>query len=37
MACKAAEGPSAEDGLLVKVLRAHGFIPFVRGNVPQCM
>eukprot|EP00903_Cladosiphon_okamuranus_P006578 g6426.t1 len=37
MACKAAKGPSEEDGLLVKVLRAHGCIPFVRGNVPQCM
>ncbi|CAM9303295.1 unnamed protein product [Ectocarpus sp. 12 AP-2014] len=37
MACKADKGPSKEDGLLVKVLRAHGAIPFVRGNVPQCM
>lgn len=37
MACKAAMGPSREDGLLVKVLRAHGAIPFARGNVGQCM
>ena len=37
MACKAAKGRSEEDGLLVKVLRAHGCIPFVRGNVPQCL
>lgn len=37
MACKAALGPSEEDGLLVKILRIHGAIPFVRGNVPQCL
>lgn len=37
MACKAALGPSEEDGLLVKILRLHGAIPFVRGNVPQCL
>ena len=36
MACRAAKGRNEEDGLLVKVLRAHGSIPFVRGNVPQC-
>ncbi|CAM9923414.1 unnamed protein product [Ascophyllum nodosum] len=37
MACKAVLGPSEEDGLLVKAFRAHGAIPFVLGNVPQCL
>ncbi|CAM9904681.1 unnamed protein product [Pylaiella littoralis] len=37
MACKVVKGRSEDDGLLVKVLRAHGAIPYVRGNVPQCM
>lgn len=29
--------PAAEDGIIVKLLRDAGAIPFVRSNVPQCL
>uniref|UniRef100_A0A8C3WEP1 Amidase domain-containing protein n=1 Tax=Catagonus wagneri TaxID=51154 RepID=A0A8C3WEP1_9CETA len=31
------EKPAAKDGVIVKVLKAHGAIPFVKTNIPQTL
>lgn len=31
------EKPAAEDGVIVKVLKAQGAIPFVKTNIPQTL
>lgn len=31
------EKPAAKDGVLVKVLKAQGAIPFVKTNIPQTL
>ncbi|EQB77436.1 fatty-acid amide hydrolase 1-like protein [Camelus ferus] len=35
--CMFLEKPAAQDGVIVKVLKAHGAIPFVKTNIPQTL
>ena len=35
--CALLDHPAREDGVLVKVLRKQGAVPYVRTNIPQLM